>query len=405
MTAPITQVTIDGTALDLGQFEYQVNVMHGRSDIRSTPEASTAQVILRGGIGPTLTPGLPMTIRAYGVPRFTGQVSDLSITHLATNPPTAVTTITGMGNLSKLGLRLTGEGGYPEDTIRERATTILDDSGLTYLNGGTEDLTLDNVSTGNAVIQTCRDGLQELAEWSGSTFFDNPAGLIIFESYGIRGITGFPGIWAAQTGTWAAYDQAWDTFPSAFGTYAVPSDGVIFTPTWRMDLQNVINDVTVTHGISAPHPDQNEDAASIALYGRRSYELVTGLKDHADADARGLAILSSQANPLWSLGQISVMMQQLDSGDLGEMLALQNGSRVAVQNLPGPAPFVQFIGIVEGWSETYVPGQHTLTLSISDPRYSYQTVAWGGVDVALTWADVDTAIQWYNVITSADLAA
>jgi hypothetical protein len=88
-----------------------------------------------------------------------------------------------------------------------------------------------------------------------------------------------------------------------------------------------------------------------------------------------------------------------------QVLALISGSSVLVNDLPQPAPFEQFLGLVEGWSETYTPGQHILTLSISDPRYSYQTVTWGEVDPTLQWGDVDPTIIWYNVVTADDLIA
>jgi hypothetical protein len=46
-----------------------------------------------------------------------------------------------------------------------------------------------------------------------------------------------------------------------------------------------------------------------------------------------------------------------------------------------------------------------MTLSISDPRYSYQTVQWGDVDPTLTWGQVNASVIWYNVVTADDLAA
>jgi hypothetical protein len=78
---------------------------------------------------------------------------------------------------------------------------------------------------------------------------------------------------------------------------------------------------------------------------------------------------------------------------------------VSLANLPQPAPLDNFLGIVEGWGEVYVPGQHVLTLSVSDPRYSFQTVTWAEVDPVLEWGDVPADLQWYEIITGNDLAA
>jgi hypothetical protein len=98
-------------------------------------------------------------------------------------------------------------------------------------------------------------------------------------------------------------------------------------------------------------------------------------------------------------------VDQLTVPERDQVLALVSGSSVIVNDLPEPAPFPQFLGIVEGWSETYTPGQHILTLSISDPRYSYQTVPWEDVDPAIQWEDVDPTLIWYNVVSSDDLLA
>ena len=73
--------------------------------------------------------------------------------------------------------------------------------------------------------------------------------------------------------------------------------------------------------------------------------------------------------------------------------------------MPQPAPIDDFIGVCEGWTETWTPGLDRLVLSLSDPRFSYQVVRWDEVDPVLTWADVDTNIQWYNVVTADDLVA
>jgi hypothetical protein len=47
----IYAVLINDVALDLTDVEYNVQVTHARSDIKATPEAGTAQVILRGTTG------------------------------------------------------------------------------------------------------------------------------------------------------------------------------------------------------------------------------------------------------------------------------------------------------------------------------------------------------------------
>jgi hypothetical protein len=405
MTSPITLVEIAGVALDLSDVEYQVNVQHGRNGVTNQPEASTAQITIRGTSGVTAQMSDPVVIQAYGFDRFTGEISDLTITHLSTTPPTAITTVIAMGNLAKLGLRQTTDTSYPHETVRERAEKILTDGGLTYLNGGSDTLELHSLSSSQTDLQPVLNALAELAEWSGATYFDTPEGLIAFESYGTRGLTAFAATWQSLVEPWTFYSQSWDSFPTTIQSYEFPSSGVIWSPTWNQTLEALINDVTVTYGSTGQNEEQSDDSASIALYGRRAYTLDTRLRNSGDASSRAGSILTAQANPLWNMGQISVYVDLLGTTDRDRVLALVNGATVTVPNLPEPAPYSSFQGIVEGWGETYTPGQHVITFTISDPRYSYQTVPWNLVDGALEWGDVNPTVAWYNVVNADDLIA
>ena len=405
MTSPITLVDIAGVALDLSDVEYQVSVQHGRNGVTNQPEASTAQIVIRGTSGVTAKMSDPVVIQAYGFDRFTGEISDLRITHLSTTPPTAVTTVIAMGNLAKLGLRQTTDTTYPHETVRARAEKILTDGGLSYLNGASDTLELHSLNSSETQLQPVLQALAELAEWSGSTYFDTPEGLISFESYGTRGITAFAATWQSVVEPWTFYSQTWDSFPTAIASYEFPSSGVIWSPTWTQTLESLINDVTVTYGSTGQNEEQADDAASIALYGRRAYTLDTRLRNSADASLRAGAVLTAQANPLWNMGQISVYVDLLTNTDRDRVLALVNGATVTVPNLPEPAPYSSFQGIVEGWGETYTPGQHIITFSISDPRYSYETVTWNEIDGALIWGDVNPTVAWYNVVNADDLLA
>jgi hypothetical protein len=143
----------------------------------------------------------------------------------------------------------------------------------------------------------------------------------------------------------------------------------------------------------------------VALYGTRAAELTTGLRKNSDSDARAAAILLAQAYPLWSLGQVSVLVHTLSAPTRDLVLELLNGATVRVDSMPVAGPYEQFTGILEGYIEVYTPGEHIMTLSLSDPRTSYQTVPWNGVDAALTWANVNSTVQWYNVVNAGDLAA
>ena len=396
----IYAVLINDVALDLEDIEYDVRITHARSDIKAQPEASTAQVILRGATGTGVEIGDELRIGAYtGICRFRGTVTDLRLDHLSTTPAIPVVTVTAIGYLAKLGLLTTGESAYSKETTRDRVDDVMSDAGLDYLNGA--DDVLELASNNDPQIQPKLAYLQTLAEWSGGTYFDDCRGRIIFEDYGTRGIAGNPGIWENFTEEWSFYTQAWDAFPATNAAPQLPGSAIAWTPQWTKNLQTLINDVEIEYGNNNLY--ELTDAASIALYGKRAYDLKTELFGLTDAASRAQQILTAQANPLWNLGQISIVMDQLTNDERDRALALLNGSRVIINDLPAGSPYTQFQGIVEGWAETYTPGSHVLTLSLSDPRYSYQAVAWGDIDAALEWGQVDPTIEWYNVVVADDL--
>ena len=103
------------------------------------------------------------------------------------------------------------------------------------------------------------------------------------------------------------------------------------------------------------------------------------------------------------MSPISILVHGLDATQTTAVLKLVSGSLVIVNDLPAAGPYDAYEGIVEGWSDSYDNGNHTLTLSISDPRFSYQTLKWGQVLADLTWAEVDAAAQWCERVSNNDL--
>jgi len=400
----ITEIGLGGVALDLDTVEYQVSVQHGRPDIMSAPQASSAQIIIRGPVGVAAEIADSVTIEAYGEPRFTGEIADVRVTHLSSVPPVALTQITAMGNLARVGFVEVGASGFSEQTVSQRVTTVLDATGLTYLNGASTDVVLHQISSGNAEPIDALSYLQLLAEWTGATYYDDPAGRIVFESYGRRGITASAGIWSTQTATWAGEPATWADTADDRPSIDLPPSTVVFTPAWSRTRQTILNSVTVL-GYSGSHEETQSDSASIAAYGLKEYRLETEIKDNADVTDRAGSIITAQANPLWSLGEISMLVHNLTTTQQEQILSLVSGMSVTIRDLPQPAPLGQYLGIVEGWGEVYTPGEHVLTLSLSDPRYSFQTVTWDEVDPALEWGDVPAGLQWFEIISGSDLAA
>jgi hypothetical protein len=163
--------------------------------------------------------------------------------------------------------------------------------------------------------------------------------------------------------------------------------------------------MTVVYGSSGNQDKNDTDPASIAVHGRRAYTLTTKLHYATDAQTRASEIIRSQSEPRYAMANVQVLMETLTEPTLSEVLDLITGSRVNLDNTPQPSPIEDYTGVVEGWAETYTPGQHTLTLSLSDPRFSYLMVKWSEISPTLTWATADPTVQWYNVVLASDLVA
>jgi len=400
----ITEISLNGTPLDLSTVEYEVQIQHGRSDISAAPQPSNSQIILRGLVGVQVEIADTVIIKAYGLRRFTGQVSDVNLTHLSSVPAVAVSTITSIGDLSRVGFTEVGASGYPQETVSQRVEGILTAVGLPYLNGADPVTSLHAITGGDIDPTDALSYLAYLAETTGATYYDDPFGRIVFESYGNRGTTSFAGAWSNQVGTWAENPVTWASLPVNQIPTNIPGDDVIFTPTWAKTRQTVVNSVTVL-GHNESHETTQTNAGSIATYGLREYRLNTDIRLAGGVLNRAEAIITAQAIPFWNLGSMSILVQNLGIIDRDRVMKLVSGMSVTLEDLPQPAPETYYFGIVEGWGEVYTPEQHILTLSLSDPRYSLATIPWGDVNPALEWGDVPADLKWFETITSRDLAA
>jgi hypothetical protein len=405
----ITRVKINGITVNLSAIEYAVAIYHGRNDVTSLPTPSAAAFTT---IGSTILGAIgdDLIIDAYSEARFTGKITDITIEHFHTTDgsPFARIQYAATGNLADLGLLQVGTAGYVLESLADRVDAIFTETGLAY-TALTDPYTILNpvaANNGTSALQL----LNDLGVQTGGTMYDTPAGDIVWESYTRRGYTYNPANWAALTEPWSSYDYDWDNVyiaaSSAPTPVTLPNNGVVWEPIWKNNNQTILNAVTVTFDDTNPQDTvYYEDLVSQAAYGYRAYTLTTSLADGTDAYNRATNIITAQSVPRYDLSNIQVRVDLLSDPLRAEVLALVMGSRVLLNDLPQPSPASDYLGIVEGWGEQYVNGTHTLTLSLSDPRYSYAMATWGSVDNALIWGDVNASIQWYNVVLPEDLAA
>ena len=413
-------VLVNGVALDLENVEYRITVSHGRNDITAAPQPSDASMVLLGFLTIPVDISDIVEVESYGVTRFTGRVTDVLLSHdYNPNGPTlgpgatayvARLEVTLIGNLSLLGLKFVGEAGYAQELLNDRVENILTDSGVSFANNSDPLMTqeaLEAVDGGYSAL----DLLTNLGTETGGTLCDLPDGAVLWESYSRRGYGYNPAHWSDidPLDTWADLPYIWadiyDRVDTAPLTVELPHTSVAWTPTWRNTAQTILNDVTVVYGENQNQSMNDTDPASIITHGRRAFTLSTQLHEATDAQARASVIIRTQSEPRYAVQSVEVLVETLTDPLRANLLDVISGSKVGIDLMPQPAPIDDFVGVCEGWIETYTPGQHRLTLSLSDPRFSYQVVRWDEVDPVLTWAGVDPTVQWYNVVAATDLVA
>ena len=416
----IPTVLVNGVALDLEGVEYRITVSHGRNDITAAPAPSDATMTLLGFLSIPVVISDVVEVEAYGVTRFTGRVTDTILTHdYNPNGPTlgvgdtcyvARLNVTLIGNLSLLGLRNVGAAGYAKELLNDRVVNILPDANVSYAN------TSDPLMTQEALAAldggySALDLLTALGSQTGGTLCDLPDGAVLWESYSRRGYGYNPAHWTDidPLDTWADLPYIWadiyDRVDTAPLTVELPHTSVAWSPVWRNTSQTILNDVTVIYGTNQNQSETDTDPASIITHERRAFTLSTQLHEATDAQSRASDIIRTQSEPRYAVQSVEVLVETLTDPLRGSLLDVISGSKVGIDLLPQPAPIDDFVGVCEGWAETYTPGQHRLVLSLSDPRFSYQVVRWNEISAVLTWAGVDPTVQWYNVVTAADLVA
>lgn len=405
----ITSITIDGSAVDLAAVDYSVAIYHGRDSVGDTPQSSSAEMLIYATGRPAIPYNLSdsVVVASYSTTRFTGQITDIEVNYLYSEDGTPITgiSIIAMGNLRELG-RYTYTGSFAAQSLQARADAILTSTGLTYTAEADPELDLIAYAPDPTSVRTLLD---ELCEWVGATLYDTPDGRIWFESYTRRGYDYSTATWADMgTQTWASsvgkWSEQYGATTAAPTPVVLPSAAVVWSPSWSTTGETIINDVTVAYGTNSPQDTFNTtDAASIAIHGTNEITLETGLADLTAATRRAQGILTAQAEERYEIGKVEVLLDQLTSGQRTSVLGLKAGARVIVQDLPQPAPFDEFLGVVEGWGELHTPERVSLTLALSDPRFSYAVVSWSEAPATATWGGVPISKSWASIIQPTDL--
>jgi hypothetical protein len=362
---------------------------------------------------PDLTPGDRIRVEGDTMVRFTGTITDLSLTHIDQRAGReALVNVTAVGAVATLGARDVGEEPWPEQSTAQRAATILAAAGVPYLVQGDPSLRVTGLDVDR---RTALDLITDLATDAGAAVFDTPNGEVVFQHYSSRAQTWqwFRWIDEPPDATWATQTGLWSDMVvvSPAAPLPVPVDAcwVVWEPTWETSSANIINHVSVEYG---PKPDEGErpvltgsNPGSIARYGRRHTFLGGGLADRDSAMERAAMILDVHAQPRWNMASLDILLRE--TGDPFPFLGLRCGDKIRLTGVPDPAPEPSPVRIVEGWTHLLDGDNDSLTLYVSDPLYSYAGIVWAALPTAagLRWMDVAPAVIWTDAITYERLTA
>jgi hypothetical protein len=398
--------------LDPCTVDMVARISHGRGAVGDGPTASTCTLALVTPTMPDLAPGDRIRVVGDTVPRFTGTITDLSLTHIDQRAGReALVNVTAIGAVATLGARDIGEQPWPVQSTAERAINILTAAAVPFLVQGDHDIRVNVLDVDR---RSALDVIGDLATDAGAAVFDTPTGEVVFQHYTSRAQSWQWFRWADQppTATWDTQTERWADMvvvsPAAPLPIPVDACWVVWEPTWETSSENIINHVTVEYG---PTPEEGERPAhtssnpgSIARYGRRHTFLGGGIFDQHSAAERAGMILGIHSMPRWNIASLDILLRE--TGDPFPFLALRCGDKLHLQSVPAPSPEPSPVLIVEGWTHLLDGDNVTLTLYVSDPLYSYAGIIWAALPPAEPrWMDVPPALVWTDAITYPRLIA
>jgi hypothetical protein len=159
---------------------------------------------------------------------------------------------------------------------------------------------------------------------------------------------------------------------------------------------DVRNSVTITYTQSGNSDVSDEDAASIALYGKLGQTISTTLKNQTDAEDQAAFYLSLRAYPQTVFDSITFALgnPEIDETDRTNLLGVFMGMPIDLHNLPVNMTNGEFQGFVEGWTFQATVSGIKLTMVVSPLAFSLQAFRWNSVPVTESWNTLSPTLDW-----------
>ena len=166
---------------------------------------------------------------------------------------------------------------------------------------------------------------------------------------------------------------------------------------------DVRNDVTIQYGQNSSSEVNDEDLASVAVFGRLAQIITTTLHDQADATSQAAFYLTLRAYPQYMMQSIRFELTnpEIDDADRDALINVFMGLPLRISDLPGNMSAGQYAGFVEGWQWSAGYNTISLTILLSPLSYSLQAMQWEEVSVAEAWNTIVGSLTWENALVVA----
>lgn len=382
---PVEQDEPGADVIDMSCLVDEVTIRHGREDVDSQPEASSATIDMSldtddDALPDALEVGAIIRVSTDmggGVvsQRFAGRVTDISLGWEEAGPDTpdrVVAQVIATGVLAELGRRVVGDAPWPQQLDGARIAAVMTAAGIT-LDPLTSDPGTVKVLARDVDSQPALDVAQATATDAGGVLWSTRAGEVRYaDADHRRGVT---------------------------AGLSLDACDVLVTPTWSRTTEGLINTVSIGYG---PTPEEGEQPRwygqrddSRAAFGRFEFTAATELAELADAAAMGTLLLTRNRVPVWVMSSLPVAVADLSHADTQALLALDLHDLLQLTGLPaaGSVPTSAYLW-VEGWTERLAYGVHELDVIVSGYCRTSPPPRWNDIPPSWTWDAVDASVTW-----------
>jgi hypothetical protein len=303
---------------------------------------------------------------------FTGKVTDISNAVVASGEvaTVAVQTITAVATFAQMSRVIVGTTNYPKEYDDDRINRILTEAGVT----------IDVVDT---------PGVYELVDRPA-----NPVDAYTLSTYYAGMCFGY--MYETTDGKVGYANESRRTVDVNANGYLDIDEGYI---NWRgINSRKSISDIVNKVILFYKNSDQvtSDDAPSIANYGLIEARIDTELHNMDEAQNIADRYVSLRSNPQTNFSSFNINLDNpnLTTAALDDLIAIQMGTAIQIDNLPNPISAITYTGFVEGWDLIIDRAQALLTITSSDSTYSVVPIRWQDVDPLTEWLDLDpTAVK------------